>query len=99
MVLFCPGIVDDITPSAYRRKPVMAKDGFLKTHHLKFIDGILHQLHEPHPNITDKTPEWVPVESETTAAARETKADPADTSGASGETKASEAGTGAPAAA
>ena len=51
------------------------KDGFLKTHHLKFIDGILHQLHEPHPNITDATPEWVPVESEETKSAGEPAVD------------------------
>lgn len=51
------------------------KAGFLKTHHLKFIDGILHQLHEPHQNITDKTPEWVPVESEETKAAGEPAVD------------------------
>lgn len=39
---------------------------FEKTAHLKFIDGVLHQRHDPHPNITDKEPKWVPVESEST---------------------------------
>jgi hypothetical protein len=39
---------------------------FEKTAHLKFIDGVLHQRHDPHPNITDKEPKWVRVESETT---------------------------------
>jgi hypothetical protein len=59
---------------------------FLKTPHLKFIDGILHQLHEPHPNVTDKEPKWVAVESETTKPADETE-------GASSETKPPDSGT------
>jgi len=50
---------------------------FEKTAHLKFIDGILHQRHDPHPNITDKEPKWVPVESETTKV-DPAKADPKD---------------------
>jgi hypothetical protein len=70
------------------------KDGFLKTHHLKFIDGILHQLHEPHPNITDATAEWVPVETEDTkAAVSETKDASGATKTGSGETKAAKAAT------
>ena len=36
----------------------------VKTPHFKFIDGLLHQLHEPHPNTPEEKPEWVEVEGQ-----------------------------------
>lgn len=67
---------------------------FLKTNHFKFIDGILHQLHEPHPNITDAESKWVAVESEDTKApAGETKDPAGATKSGSGETKTEKAAT------
>lgn len=49
-------------------RPMSAPAGYAKTHHLKFIDGILHQLHRPGNDGEEPAEHWEPVASEKTEA-------------------------------
>lgn len=40
----------------------------VKSSHFKWIDGVLHQLFEPHANTPEATAEWKPVAGDPPAA-------------------------------